>query len=548
MKSRVSGCVIVFNGELYNADELRRELEPHRVFVSHADTEVVLAAYDRWGPDACGRLHGMFALAVWDPGNGFMLLARDPLGVKPLYFGHDGCQLIFASELRSVLAGRARQPQLSLAALERYLATGGVEEPKTIVEGIEMVPAGTRLLFRAGRLTSHVFWSLPEQFADPLPSLTPIDARDMVRSALESAVRRQLVSDVPRGVFLSGGVDSSALVGLTSVVDRPPTTASVVFREAMYSEAKFIRSVTERWATDHREVELSDAGFLARLPDAIGAMDQPTVDGVNAYVVAQLARQSGLTVALSGVGGDELFGGYDTFRSVPRLEHLRRRCPRLPSPLAHAVARLRFGVGDRANKFGRWLSGERLSAYALQREVIEPRLRAQLLRGGAYPSVEMLEQRANDPNDVSRLELSHYMRNVLLRDTDVMSMAHGLEVRVPFLDQSVVELVARLPSEHKFAPGRQKPLLVDAVRDLLPAPVIDRPKMGFTLPFESWLRGSLRNDVRDVLLDSAAGGQVAGALAPDAIAEVWRRFERQETSWSRPWVLYIAKKWGERHL
>lgn len=547
MVGKDSGCVVAFNGELYNADSLRHELESDRRFESGSDTEVVLAAYERWGDDACGRLDGMFAFSIWDPRHASLLLARDPVGIKPLYYHEDASQLVFASEVRALLAGLAGPCRLATSALQGYLATGAVEEPETIVEGVHMLPPGTHLRRSVEKSVNGSFWSLHDHFDDRL-TISFEEARDRVRNELERSVQRQLVSDAPLGVFLSGGIDSSALVGLTATVDQPPTTASVVFAEAGYSEAPYINAVRERWHTDHREVTLDAEDFLGRLPAAIAAMDQPTFDGVNTYVVSQLAREAGLTVALSGLGGDELFGGYELFRTVPRLERLRRRVPRIPTPLASRLAVTRFGNGDRGRKLGRWLAGESQSAYALQREVIEAQARTRLLgdaprRGnGAEDSVAL------DANEVSRLELTHYMRNVLLRDADVMSMAHGLEVRVPLLDRGLVELVARLPPEHKMARGREKPLLVEALRDLLPPSILSRPKMGFTLPFEDWLRGRLRNEVRDVLLDPGTGGQIGAALSAEGIKEIWDRFERGETSWSRPWALYVAKVWGERHL
>lgn len=542
-----TGCVLAFNGELYNADELRRELEPHRPFTSRSDTEVALAAYERWGDEACARLNGMFALAVWDPRTASLLLARDPLGVKPLYFCEEGSRFAFASEVRALLGTLAAPPQLAVRALDRYLATGAAEEPTTVIEGIRMLPPGSHLRRCAGTTVVRSFWSIDDYFGDPL-TISAVEARERVRDELERAVRRQLVSDAPVGVFLSGGIDSSTLVGLSASVDRPPTTVSVVFDERRYSELPYIEAVRERWATDHRQVALRAEDFLERLPAAIAAMDQPTFDGVNTYVVSQLARAAGLTVALSGLGGDELFAGYELFRSVPRLERLRRILPRVPGPLALRLARTRYGAGDRGRKLGRWLSGDSPSAYVLQREVIEPSLRAGLLAEGSFDEDDAAGTVALDANGVSRLELTRYMRNVLLRDADVMSMAHGLEVRVPLLDQALVELVARLPSEYKVVRGREKPLLADAVRDLLPPPILNRPKMGFTLPFEAWLRGRLRDDVRNVLLDPLAGGQIGMALSPEVTKTIWERFESGGTSWSRPWALYVAKAWGERHL
>jgi len=282
----------------------------------------------------------------------------------------------------------------------------------------------------------------------------------------------------------------------------------------------------------------------------LAAMDQPTMDGVNTYVVSGLARGLGLTVVLSGLGGDELFGGYELFETVPKLERLRARVPAQVTALGARAARWRFGSGDRGRKLERWLGGQPLSAYALQRELFDPESIGRLTSGGAPEVRECFgsEEPARDVNAISKLELSTYMRNVLLRDSDVMSMAHGLELRVPLLDDEVVELVARVPAEHKVAQGRIKPLLVDAVRDLLPPSVHQRDKMGFTLPFESWLRGPMRAEVESRLADPDYGGGVASMLDSDSVRSIWEGFQRGETSWSRPWALYVLKAWGERHL
>jgi asparagine synthase (glutamine-hydrolysing) len=541
------GAVIVFNGELYNADELRRQLRSAgRVFTGDADTEVALAAYEQWGDDAWARLRGMFAIAVWDARARALVLVRDPLGVKPLYLSGDGGRLVFASELRALVRGLLHPPALSTDALYTFLATGAVEEPGAIIQGVRMLAPGTALRLQDGVARESAFWSVQSAFARRA-STSRADVVVQLRERLDAAVRGQLVSDAPLGVFLSGGIDSSTLVGLASTVADAPRTVSVVFGEERYCEAPYIEAVHRRWSTEHHEVELTADDFLARMPAALRAMDQPTVDGVNTFVVSELARRSGLTVALSGLGGDELFAGYEIFRTAPRLERLRDLVPRLPGQVAALCGRLAYGRCDRGRKLGGWLAGEPSSAYVLQRELFDAGTRAALL-GTSPQAVAHPAARALDVNAISQLELTRFMRNQLLRDADVMSMSHGLELRVPFLDQDVVELVAGVGSEHKLADGRHKALLVDAVADLLPDCIVNREKMGFTLPFERWLRGPLRDEVRDRLLDPSGGGEVGAALRPQAVADVWKRFERGETSWSRPWALYTAKVWGERHL
>jgi asparagine synthase (glutamine-hydrolysing) len=324
-----------------------------------------------------------------------------------------------------------------------------------------------------------------------------------------------------------------------------------VFPQAGYSEERYIRQVRERFGTAHFEVRLDDDAVRQNVPGAVAAMDQPTFDGVNTYIVSKLAREAGLTVALSGLGGDELFGGYDTFSLVPRLMRLREMMPAAFARTSAEVVRRATRGADRGEKLARWLRGDdpETSAYALKRELFSPGLRAGLLEAGPItsPAGTPANGHADLINRLSILELSLYMRNVLLRDSDVMSMAHGLEIRVPFLDHRVVELVAGMAGRWKSGSRPPKPLLVDAVRDLLPDEVVTRRKKGFTLPVEHWLRGALRDQVEEVLLDPAHGGQASELLNHGAVLDVWERFCSGKAHWKRPWSLYVLKAWGERN-
>jgi asparagine synthase (glutamine-hydrolysing) len=308
--------------------------------------------------------------------------------------------------------------------------------------------------------------------------------------------------------------------------------------------------VVKRFRTDHTQVSLGHSEFLSDLPAAVAAMDQPTVDGVNTYIVSRAARAAGLTVALSGLGGDELFAGYDSFRNVPRLDELRRRLPPSVARLLGRTVGVVYAGSDRGRKLSRWLRGcdGGLSAYELQRELFSPSARAQLLP--AVPSLDgVLEPHLDDPvNRVSMLELDTYMRNILLRDADVMSMAHSLELRVPLLDHAIVELVAGLPGAWKTDGGFPKPLLVEAVGDLLPRGVHARKKMGFVLPFQEWMRDGLRPEIESLLLDDNAGGDLAGTMNGQAVHEVWNSFVEGRSYWSRAWAIYVLKAWCERNL
>jgi asparagine synthase (glutamine-hydrolysing) len=554
MRSPATGNALALNGEIYNVDALRSELRARgHAFVGHSDTEVALHAWDEWGERFVDHLRGMFAIAAWDARDPRLLLVRDRLGIKPLYIAQAGGRLAFASEVRTLLASGLVDPAPSALGIASYLSLGAVQDPLTLVDAIESLPPGHLAEWRDGRpLEVRRYWALEDAFG--LRSTPPSrrEAVERLRAMLEEATRMHLVSDVPLGVFLSGGIDSTAVTALVSAVsNQPPRSVSVVFPQQAYSEERYIRMVSERFGTRHESIELDDATVLDQVPDAVAAMDQPSSDGVNTHIVSRLARQAGLTVALSGLGGDELFGGYPSFADVPRLRTIRRA---LPGPLGALAAGTLARLGsrsDRQQKLARWLADPAAtpSAYALRRELFGQREVDALTRQqtDALQRWQLPPTRERSSNDVSLLELSVYMRNVLLRDSDVMSMAHSLEIRVPLLDHVVVEYAASLPAAWKLRGRKPKPLLVDALADLLPDEVVYRPKMGFTLPFEDWLRGALKRDVENVLCDAAVGGAVAPLLDETAVRDVWRRFSNGQASWIRPWSLYVLKVWGEAH-
>ena len=541
-----TGNWITYNGETYNFQDLRRELDDVP-WSSNTDTEVVLRAYREWGVDAFRKLRGMFALAIWDAQKQTLLLARDPLGIKPLYYYADQQQFIFASELRALLASGLVPRKLCAAGLDSYLATGSVEAPLTIIEGVKQLLPGHCLQVKANECIElrDIEFSVPkpESFEG-----TRDEAVARLRSELEESVRLHLVSDVPLGVFLSGGMDSSALIGLLSrVSDQQPKTFSVVFDEAAYTEAPFSRAVAERFNTNHSEIRLSENRLLEILPDALAAIDQPTMDGINTFVVSSAVKREGITVALSGLGGDELFAGYPSFRRALRFSAM--------SHVSKRLLRVASGVGKRAlvgsvqrDKFWQLMESEgrpqdvyRISRQLFSRDAVIG------MTGRDVNNSSNGHRFDNDVvNAISQLELRGYMTNTLLRDTDAMSMAHSLEVRVPFVDVKVVDFVLSLPGEWKLdRSGGPKPLLADAISDLLPREFMARPKMGFTLPFEKWMQGKLREEIAAVMEDQKRLS-LAG-LNSEMARNIWRKFLKspRTVGWSRPWAIYVLVRWCE---
>jgi len=575
MHDAETGNWIVYNGEIYNFREVRDDLEKSGTrFVSHSDTEVVLKAYARWGERCLEKFRGMFAFALWDSGRHRLFIARDPMGIKPLYYVQTDSCFIFASEVRTLLGTGLLQPRINPAGLINYLTFGSAYDPLTLVEGVYALPPGHTLTWEGGVLRQALYWDLVDESADGAGSSNSVPAKtetaeneegaaERLQPTLEEAVRLQLVSDVPVGVFLSGGIDSSALVSILSRSGLTASTFSIVFKEADFSEARYSRAIAAKYRTDHHEVNVSQADVLAAIPEALGAMDLPTTDGVNTYFVSRETRRAGVKVALSGLGGDEVFAGYSSFRTVPRMERFAQFWKQVPGvvrgPFASAFAAL-SPASDQNRKLISLASdnGRLLHPYFLSRMLFTPSQRDLLLRDTDRSTLatatasqsDWLERalRLDPVNRVSYLESRCYMLNTLLRDADFMSMSQGLEVRVPLIDHQLAKAVLALPGEWKLN-GTPKKLLVGALAGSLPAEIIHRPKRGFTLPFEHWMRQELRAEIEPVLgTKRISEGPLGGLLDANRVKQVWKDFLDGTTSWSRPWSLYVLQRWCEVHL
>ena len=539
---------VAHNGEIYNHRELRAELggDPFR---SAGDTEAILRSYAAWGVEAPERLRGMFAFALFETApRPRLLLARDRLGIKPLYHYRDRERLVFASEVRALLRSGVIPDEASDDALIRFLQLGSVPAPHTTVRDVVSLGAGRCLVADAGGTTVRRYWDPGRRWRpDPgSPARAPgADAVARTRALLDESLALHLSSDVPLGVFLSGGTDSAGLVALASGPGRAPlTTLSLVFDAPGHGEGRHARLVAERYRTDHREIVLGAAEFFARVPGALGALDEPTVDGINTYFVAGAARRAGLTVVLSGTGGDEVFLGYGHFRRAAALERVRRLLAGLPGPARRSAVRAAVAAGAAAGRPG----VEKLeylaepspeNVYLAARGLFSPRQLQALLgigaaeiraRGPVFADPAGAAP-AGVPDAFARLEFAHYLENQLLKDTDVMSMAHSVEARVPYLDHHLVEYVAGVPAAVKLGGRRPKPLLIGALGDALPRAVWDRPKMGFTLPFDRWMRQ--RAD------ELEAQSLEPKRLDRGAVEAVWRGFAARRVHWSRPWALVV---------
>ncbi len=573
MNDPATGNWIVYNGEVYNFREVRAKLEQAGVLLSsNSDTEVILKAYAHWGEKCLEEFRGMFAFGIWDAGRHRLFIARDPMGIKPLYFYHSDQYFIFSSEVRTLLGTGLVPRAIDSAGLVNYLTFGSLYDPNTLVEGVNALPPGCYLTWEDGQLKQEPYWDLvgPNLFESNRGEDVGAGAERrgeleaQVTGMLDESVRMQLVSDVPVGVFLSGGIDSGSLVGILSRTGVRPSTFSIVFREEDYSEAEYSRAVAQHFRTDHHEITVTQSDFFAAIDPAIHAMDLPTIDGINTYFVSERTRAAGVKVVLSGLGGDEIFAGYSSFRTVPRMERFATAWDRVPgavrNPLANIFAALAPSTDQnrKLTAFGRDGAGI-VHPYFLSRMLFTPEQQNALLsetkvnraafeRAQKPMSESLSRAQSLDPvNRVSYLEARCYMLNTLLRDSDFMSMAHGLEVRVPLIDHRLARRVLALPGSWKLNLGTPKPLLVNALGGQLPEKIVHRQKRGFTLPFEHWLRDELRPVVEESLFKIGDG--VLGTLISErAVRDVWEDFLERRTSWSRPWSLYVLQRWCQQHL
>jgi asparagine synthase (glutamine-hydrolysing) len=546
-------CVVVQNGEIYNHAELRRELERagHRFRTDHSDTEILVHAYEQWGTSFAARLRGMFAIAVWDAPERRLVLARDPFGIKPLYYRDVGGELAFASELDALPRG-----EIDLDALEAFLAFNSIPAPLSIFREIRKLPPGHVLAWQNGRVRL-------ERYARPGPLAARHDADEAelveeCRARLRDSVRAHLVSDVPVGVLLSGGVDSGALAALAAQESTEPVrTFSIGFEEQSFDELAGARAVAERYATRHRELVLRpDAALL--LPALAQAFDEPFADSsaLPTYLVSQLAATD-VKVALSGEGGDELFGGYYTYVADVLAERVgwaaraaRPVVERLPSSSRKA------SLDYKAKRFVRAAHLPPLERHHGWKEIFSAEARAELTGPRqSWDPVSLYRERFAETAEgghelLTRLQdvdFGIYLVDDLLVKTDRASMAWSLEARVPFMDPVVANFAFSLPARHKVRGLSKKRLLRRAVEPLLPREVVHGRKRGFSIPAAAWLRGELEPFARETLAAETLSRQ--GFLRPEPVARVIDLHVSGREDLSRQlWGLLAFTLWYERHV
>ncbi|MBI5837832.1 MAG: asparagine synthase (glutamine-hydrolyzing) [Candidatus Eisenbacteria bacterium] len=507
---------LVFNGEIYNHEELRAELEPKgHVYRSRADSESILHGYEEWGPDVVHRLRGMFALAIYDTRTGRLFAARDRLGVKPLYFYHHGPFLAFASEIKSLLVHPDVPREADRVAVSDYLTYRYVPGPDTIFRGIRKLLPGHRLTFHEGQLAEEPYWDLDGSYRERYRGSYD-DAYARVKELVTQSVKLRLMSDVPLGALLSGGVDSSVVVGvMAGLMDRPVDTYSVGFRaRGNYSELKYARMVAERFGTRHHELEVGEEDVLEVLPRLVWHQDEPVTEpsALPTYLISRAARRD-VTVVLTGEGGDELFAGYakyahdrfaGLYSAVPApvrrvlLDRLGSRGRRLH------VAERSLSIRDEAERWSSWFAG--FDAPEKQALLTPEFARETASSPSSRIFAGYVEKVAGEPplHQMLYTDTKVWLPDDLLMKMDRMSMGASLEARVPLLDHKLAEFAATLPPGFKLRGLRGKRMLKQWAREMLPREVVERRKVGFTVPVGEWFRGGLREPLRDALLSPRA--------------------------------------------
>ncbi|HUI06249.1 MAG TPA: asparagine synthase (glutamine-hydrolyzing) [Verrucomicrobiae bacterium] len=534
-----TGNWIVFNGEIYNHPELRREIGDRAGrWRSTSDTETVLRAYRLWRYNCVEHFRGMFALAIWDAANGTLWCARDRLGIKPFYYSTQSGALLFASEVRALLASGWVRMELDPEGLAGYVRFGAVPEPFTLVAQVRSLPAGHWMRVRGAKIEEmRAYWT-PQLARVHEPSAV---AAQTIRAELERAVQEHLLSDVPVACFLSGGIDSSVVTGLAArQMDNRLQTFTLGFDGEKFDESSYAQSVATKFSTSHHLVRLSHEEVAAQVPDAVNAMDLPSMDGLNTYIISKAVAGHGYKVVLSGLGGDELFGGYPSFARAAWAERWSKWLGNVPAGVRALVA----GGGNKGHRAAELTdkANSLRSRYSCLRALWS---KSELQQMGISDPPELTSDAATADEDgllasrVSVMELTGYMRSVLLRDCDVLSMAHGLELRVPLLDHRLVETCLASGAAQANGARLPKHWLLKAAGDLLPPAVADRPKQGFNLPMARWMQQPLRGFVKaglTVVTDS-------GAVPRLDAARLEKDFTCGRLHWSRVWQFVALGHW-----
>lgn len=532
---------LVFNGEIYNFKTLKSQLNYD--FETNSDSEVIIAAYHKWGKECVKHFNGMFAFAIWDNHKEELFIARDRVGIKPLYFYKDDNQFIFSSQIKGILASGKVKCELNSSELSNYLKFQTIYAPNTILKNIFLLEAGTTLILNSSGIKKEKYWTSEKDISE-INDDNYSETKNKVNSLLTSAVERRMVSDVPFGAFLSGGIDSTLMVALMSKVSKSPiNTFNISFAEKEFSEAKYAEAVANKYKTNHTEINLTPNDLLNDIETAINFMDSPSADGINTFVVSKHTRKHGVKMAISGLGGDELFAGYPQFKQMNFLNRIKH-LDKIPHSLRSTISKVITSKTSKSEiqKVSNWLGANTWDMQSLYPTFRQQSTEADISKiiNSKPEGILSYHDGSTLLNNMSVNEINTYLQHVLLRDSDQMSMASALEVRVPFMDHELIDYVLTIPDKYKY-PSTQKKLLVESFPDILTPEITNRKKMGFVFPWDKWLKNELKEFV-EINLEELKNHE---EFSSDGIENLWMRFLSGDKSvyWTQIWGLVVLGKW-----
>ena len=546
---------LIFNGEMYNYREVKNQL-PDYPYKTNGDSEVILAAYSKWGAECLDRFVGMFVFVIWDTHLHELFIARDRMGVKPLYYYIDESHFLFASEIRALLKSGVVPAKINPEAIDDFLSFQSVGFPHSIIKNIQQLEAGCYLLVKDQSITVKKYWDITKAKVD-FDFSEKQKVQKHLKDLLQQSVQRRLISDVPLGAFLSGGIDSSAIVGLMAHASTERVnTFNIGFNEKEFDESRYADIIAKKFNTRHTSIKLNPGVFIDELQNALNSMDTPSGDGVNTYVVSKKIKQSGLTVALSGVGGDELFAGYPFFFQFYKLKKWNSTW-NLSRPFRKLAAGIMPVNGSiRKDRLKQLLQSQNASIaewYPVLRQIISPRVIGKMTNQNIKVNSivgEQLQLKKRDIesfpllSQVSIAEYLGYTQHTLLKDTDQMSMAVSLEVREPFFDHELVEFVLNIPDNIKY-PTYPKSLLVESLGDLLPNEIVHRKKQGFLFPWNVWMKNELKTFCEERINNVCE----RSFISSDELKKRWHKFLAGDASvrWMEIWLFVILEHWLEQN-
>lgn len=552
--------VITFNGEIYNYKQLKLQLQQaeyksnHKPypFSTNSDTEVILAAYYRWGKDCVKYLDGMFAFAIYDTVNRSLFIARDRQGKKPLYYIHHNQYFAFASEMRSLLHAQLSSKELNLSQLYDYFQYQTTFAPHTFLQDVQLLEAAHTLNIHFDSQNKIIveknhYWQ-PIENVLSTSDISYDEVKKKLRQLMLESIEKRLISDVPIGAFLSGGIDSSAIVGIIKkCFSKSINTFHVTSNFSEFSENRYAERLADDYQTEHHNIVLSEEEVFNAVLEGIQKMDYPTGDGINTYIVSRATKKAGITVALSGIGGDELFAGYPQFKVIKKLHHwrfldipfVRKNLRRiLLENLFHASYRLKVLMEAPSLNAAEIFPYYRRVFLEKKIPLLHSHINSHFNR---HLNLTYLLNKQHILSYISVVEMHNYMQHILLRDADQMSMTNALEIRAPFLDTPLVQFVLSLPDDYKY-PTTPKKLLTDTLSDILPSTIIHRKKMGFVLPFKFWMRKELKNFCDKKIHDLAQHR----FIDKDKLFNEWKEYQNgQHDRWWAFWHLILLQNWIE---